>query len=71
MTDDVYANEYEYNGDQSQHNNTICKMLPLEFDNAKIFKAEIEQVESGDHIWQSTGVLLQESPSGFLIIFEI
>ena len=71
MTDDVHANEYEYNGDQSKHTNTICKMLPLGFDNAKIYKAEIEQVESSDDVWQSTGVLLQESPSGFRIIFEI
>ena len=71
MTDDVYANEYEYNGDQSKHTNTICETLPMGFDNAKIYKAEIEQVESSDDVWQSTGVLLQESPSGVWIIFEI
>ena len=64
ITDDVFANEFEYNGDQSKHTNAICKTLPMGFDNATIYKAQIEQVKSGD-VWQSTGVLLQESPSGF------
>lgn len=65
MTDDVFENKFEYNGDQSKHSNAICKTLPMGFDNATIYKAEIEQVKSGDDVWQSTGVLLQESPSGF------
>ena len=65
MTDVVFANEFEYNGDQSKQTNAICKTLPMRFDNATIYKAEIEQVDSSDDVWQSTGVLLQESPSGF------
>ena len=65
MTDDVYVNKFEYNGDQSKSINIICKTLPIGFDNANIYKAEIEQVESNDDVWQSKGVLLQESPSGF------
>ena len=65
MTDDVYVNKFEYNGDQSKSINIICKTLPIGFDNANIYQAEIEQVESTDDVWQSIGVLLQESPSGF------
>ena len=65
ITDDVYANKFEYSGAQSKPFEIICKTLPMEFENASIYKVEVEQVESNEDVWRSTGVLLQELSSGF------
>ena len=65
ITDDVYTNKFEYGGAQSKLLKILCKILPMGFGNASIYKVEVEQVEPNEDVWKSTGVLVQESSSGF------